>query len=420
MKKWIVLGLVLFGAIWWIAAAPRREIQVAPSIVIDISTETATAAVDQSAEFAAGIEFFPSDLPHFDDVVLLEGRNTGLFPSTDGKIWTVDLATNAAEPFADPPLTAYGIQKTPGDPNHFYLCVSRAYGKPNANEAVGLYRLTVDTRSIEPVALEVPATNLDHESPVVYADSDPKAPELRRDSSGGSRRPVMVCDNLDVSQDGRRIYFTEPFDYKDASIGDAVDEAMALAPNGRLWRYDVDTGSTRLIAEGFHFINAVLCDLHPGQPREESVLVTQTSLFRLTRFYVRGPKAGTSEVVLDGLPAMVDGMDRDAAGRIWLAKFAPRSALLTWLHANGWIKPLFMRLPTKLLLRLSPQRTGVVVVSPDGRKPLYDAMYEGPLLASIASAVPGSLGIYLANEPLSSSDRDQKGLVRLKWPHQLR
>lgn len=124
----------------------------------------------------------------------------------------------------------------------------------------------------------------------------------------------MVCDNLEISEDGRRIYFSEPFDYADASVDDAVDEAIALAPNGRLWRHDLDTGVTRLIAEGFHFVNGVLCDLHPGQEREQSVLVTQTSLFRLSRFHVRGPRAGTAEVVLDGITGMPDGLTATPTG----------------------------------------------------------------------------------------------------------
>ncbi|MDV3241441.1 MAG: hypothetical protein LOY00_06615 [Methylocaldum sp.] len=228
----------------------------------------------------------------------------------------------------------------------------------------------------------------------------------------------MVCDNLEVSEDGRRIYFSEPFSYRDASLDDAVDEAIALPPNGRLWRHDLDTGTTRLVAEGFHFINGVLYDLHPGQPREESVLVTQTSLFRLARFYLRGPKAGSYEVVLDGLTGMDDGMDRDASGRIWLALFTERSPILTWAHENAWIKPLLLRLPPRLLLRQT-QRTGVIVVSPDGSKPLYAAMYKGLPLASIASAVPAENGIYLANESLGELDSEQSGIVRLKWPKQL-
>ncbi|MCA1561309.1 MAG: hypothetical protein LC804_13955, partial [Acidobacteria bacterium] len=152
---------------------------------------------------------------------------------------------------------------------------------------------------------------------------------------------------------------------------------------------DLDSGATRLIAEGFHFINGVLYDPHPGQPREESVIVNQTSHFRLTRFYMRGPKAGTSEVVLDGITGMNDGMDRDAAGRIWLALFTEGSDVLTWAHGNAWVKPLLIRVPTRLLLR-KPRRTGLLVLSPDGRKPLYSAMYEGPMLTSIASATASS------------------------------
>jgi sugar lactone lactonase YvrE len=418
MKKWIAAVLALAaGVIWWIAAAPRPEIKIAESIVIDPSTRKLIEAVDDSAGFSNQLETFPSSLPHFDDVVYLE-NGRALATAIDGKIWSVDLATHAAQPMVDPPLMAYGIHEAPGDPNHVYFCASRSYSAASPSEAVGLYRLALDDLSVQPIVLEVPATDLDNERPIVYADSDSKAPELRPGAGTVARRALVVCDNLEVSEDGRRIYFSEPFDYAGASVDDAVDEAVALAPNGRLWRHDVDSGATRLIAEGFHFINGVLYDVHPGQPREDSVLVTQTSLFRLTRFNLRGPKAGSAEVVLDGITGMNDGMDRDSAGRIWLALFTERGSLLTWVHAHAWLKPLFMRLPARLLLRRQ-RPTGVLVVSPDGRKPLYAAMYEGPLLASIASAVPAKAGIYLANESLSSSDRDQTGIVRLRWPRQL-
>jgi hypothetical protein len=419
MKKWIAAGLALLVLVFWIAAAPRPEIGccIAESVVFDPATEKAIAAVDRSADFAREIEHFPSDLPHMDDAVILDGGASALVTATDGRIWKVDLTTHAAEPFVDAPLLALGIDEAPGDPNHVYFCVSHTYGEKDAGEAVGLYRLALDTRAIEPVVLKVPDTEIDHEHPVVYADADPKAPELRPDGSGGKSRALVVCDNLEVSADGRRIYFSEPFAYEGATVDDAVDEAIALARNGRLWRHDIDTGTTRLIAEGFHFINGVLCDPHPGQPREESVIVTQTSLFRLTRFYLSGPKAGSAEVAIDGLTGTPDDMNRDAAGRLWLAAFLDRSPLLTWIHANAWIKPLIMRLPSNLLP--IPKRTGVIVVSPDGGKPLYAATYEGPRLTSLASAVPAPNGIYLANEPLSGSNPEQNGIVRLKWPKQL-
>lgn len=416
----LVVGLVVLVVVWWITAAPRPEIRrhVAESMVFNPSTAETIATVDHSAEFAAGLEHLPSDLPPYDDAVFVDGGTKALVTAHDGRIWTVDTATHAAEPFVDAPLMAWGIHEAPGDPNRIYFCVSRSYGRRLPHETAGLYRLALDTRSVEPIVLQVPDTEIDHEHPVVYADGDPEAPELRRDGSGGSGRDIVVCDNLEVSEDGRRIYFSEPFSYKGASVGDAVDEGIALARNGRLWRHDLDSGTTRLIAEGFHFINGVLYDLHPHQAREESVLVTQTSLFRLTRFYLRGPKAGSSEVVLDGLTGTPDGMDRDDDGRIWLAIFLDRGKLLTWVHANAWVKPLLMRLPTRLLLS-QQQRTGVIVVSPDGSTPLYAALHGGNELSSIASAVPSPDGIYLANVSLNESDQERKGIQRLKWPPQL-
>lgn len=250
-------------------------------------------------------------------------------------------------------------------------------------------------------------------APVVYADSDTRAPELRRGDKTAAR-PLAFCNDLEISQDGRRIYFSEPFSYAGAAMGGGtVPEAVSLGGNGRLWRHDLDTGSTRLIAQGFHFVDGVLYDLHPGLPREQSVIVSQTPHFRITRFFLAGPKAGQYETVIDGLTGMCDGMDRDAAGRIWCGMLKERAGLLTWLHAHPWIKPLFLRLP----LEKAPQsrRTGVLVLSPDAATPLYSARYEGPLISDIASAIPGPDGVYL-----TFFNRSQSGLVRLPYPKSLK
>lgn len=415
----IILGLALLaGIVWWTWSAPRPEIGPGGPLDIDESTAAAIAAVDHSADFAHGLERFPSDLPGIDDLVFLDGGTTALVTATDGRIWTVDTRTHTAEPFVELPLMGYGLRAAPDDPDQVYFCGSGSYGTGDGVAAPGLYRLTRHDRAIEPLVLEVPVDDSRPRHPVVYADDDPAAPEVGPGSTGPRRR-LAVCDNLDVSADGRRIYLSEPFDYTGATPDDAVDEAVALSPNGRLWRHDLDTGTTRLIAAGFHFVNAVLVDPHPGRQREESVLVTQTSLFRLTRFHLRGPRAGTADVVLDGITGMADGMDRDADGRIWVALFAERGRLLTWVHAHAWIKPLVMRLPARLLLRQAG-RTGVLVVSPDGSTPLWSAMYEGPELVSVASAVPAPGGIYLANESLTPGRETKPGVVRLRWPDELR
>ena len=245
--------------------------------------------------------------------------------------------------------------------------------------------------------------------PTVYADDDAQAPELQRWGSVRPR-PLAFCNDLELSADGRRIYFSEPFAYTGASMGrGAVKEAVSLGANGRLWRYDLDTRRTRLIAQGFHFIDGVLIDLHPEGAREESLLVSQTPLFRLTRFFIDGPRAGQFETVLDALPGMPDGLDRDAQGRIWVGLIQMRGPLLTWLHQNPWIKPLLLRLPLERLP--SSRRTGVLVLSPDGARPVYAAAYDGPSLSHIASAIPSPHGVYLATFRL-----EHRGIVRMRDP----
>ncbi len=422
MSKLLIITVLFAVALaWWVAAAPRDEIRccIADSIAFDPATVRDTDVVDRSRDFAQALEVLTLNLPPYDDAVFLDGGATALVSAHDGKIWRVDIAANTAEPVVDVPLMAWGIHEVPGDPTKIYFCSAGAYDDQPSGEVAGLYRLDLRTREVEPLVLEVPDTKIDHQTPVVYADNA-DAPENGVDdnNNAGHTRALAVCDNLELSEDGRRIYFSEPFAYKNASVDDAIDEAIALAPNGRLWRYDLDSGTTRLIAEGFHFINGVLYDFHPGRAREQSVLVSQTSLFQVTRLYINGHRAGSHEVVINSLPGTPDGMDRDAKGRIWLAMFVDRGPLLTWAHENAWIKPLLMRLPTSLLLSQT-QRTGVVVVSPDGAKPLYSAFYEGPKLSSIASAVPAPSGIYLANVALDDADRDQQGIQRLQWPPEL-
>ena len=138
----------------------------------------------------------------------------------------------------DPPRMAYGIHEAPGDPNHVYFCASRSYAEAAPEERVGLYRfVTGHPARGDSSVLDVPATDLMNERPIVYADNDSGAPELGRGTTVANAAARSSVTTSRCHEDGRRIYFSEPFDYTGASVDDALDEAIALSPNGRLWRY---------------------------------------------------------------------------------------------------------------------------------------------------------------------------------------
>ena len=111
---WLLpVGLVLLAlVVWWVAAAPRREIRraAAEPIRFDPATERAVAAVDRSAAFSAALEQLPSDLPPYDDAEVLADGRTALATAHDGKIWKLDLATHTAE--RTPQARAARIQST--------------------------------------------------------------------------------------------------------------------------------------------------------------------------------------------------------------------------------------------------------------------------------------------------------------------
>lgn len=186
MKKRVLVVVVVAFAIWWIAAAPRSEIGccIADSIVIDPATAEATAAVDRSNEFAASLESFDLDNPAYDDAIFPDGGSTALVTGHDGRIWRVDVAADIAEPVADVPLMAWGIHEVPGDPNRAYFCSAGSYELRQEGERAGLYQLDLDSGKVTALAIRVPNTEIQLDSPIVYADSDASAPTLISDGSG--------------------------------------------------------------------------------------------------------------------------------------------------------------------------------------------------------------------------------------------
>lgn len=411
-KATIVIGISLaLAGILWLATMPEKHFIIAPSVAMEtpVTTIDVTAAENSLAEL---VEHLPSDLPGYDDFIPLKGGKTALVSSIDGWIWHVDLTTGAAERFADAPLMPAGLHAVPENVDQLYLCSSHFMGETYPDdEKVGLFRLDILSKKFTPIVLNVPSKTpalSGYETDAIVYSDDSTAPEINQASAGDDSRPLAFCNDLEVSEDGRRIYFTEPFSYEGASMGGgAIGEAITLGGNGRLWRHDLDSGKTTLIAQGFNFIDGILTEPSADGGREQSVLVSQTSSFGITRFYLNGPRAGQHAYLWQGLTAMPDGLDRDSEGRIWSGTIKCRSKSTTWIHANAWIKPLLLRLPHSMIPVANC--TGIMAFSPDASDALYVGEIKDPVINAIASAIEHDGYIYLTNV-----GSKQQGLIRIK------
>lgn len=83
---------------------------------------------------------------------------------------------------------------------------------------------------------------------------------------------------------------------------------------------------------------------------------------RLTKYWLEGPKSGTTEVVAD-LPGFPDNVRINEKGEFWVAIDCCRTAAQEVLTHNPWIRSIYFRLPIRMsiLARLMGMRMYTVI-----------------------------------------------------------
>jgi ribose transport system permease protein len=131
---------------------------------------------------------------------------------------------------------------------------------------------------------------------------------------------MRFADDLDIAPDGR-IFFSEGTTRYDVSQW-GID-GLESRGNGRVICYDPRTGKTRTVLRNLVFANGIC--LHPDG---QSLLFAETWACRVSRYWFAGPREGTVELVLDGLPGYPDNINRSSDGKFWLAVAGMRSPVL--------------------------------------------------------------------------------------------
>jgi ribose transport system permease protein len=130
---------------------------------------------------------------------------------------------------------------------------------------------------------------------------------------------LRLADDLDIAPDGK-IYFSE------ATIRFEADQwildGIEGRPNGRVICYDPATRTTRTVLPRLVFPNGV-ASCHGG----DSILIGQTWLCRILRYWHSGPKRGALELFADDLPGYVDNINRASDGGYWVALTGMRSPI---------------------------------------------------------------------------------------------
>lgn len=154
-------------------------------------------------------------------------------------------------------------------------------------------------------------------------------------SEGGV--PFKFTDALDISESGV-IYFTDASTQYEQS--EYLYDLLESKPYGKLLSYDPANGQTKLLINNLYFANGVALSA-----QEDFVLVNETYRYRILKYWLKGPKAGSHEIFIDNLPGFPDNISSNGNGTFWLALFTVRNKVLDTLHPYPFLKKLMSKLP---------------------------------------------------------------------------
>lgn len=290
-----LLALVGYLGFWPVAVDPVAwEAPKAPALAADYQSNSALADVKW---IARGIGIGPEDVLPDDHGFLYTGYQ-------DGRIVRLDAEGKNPELIADTGGRPFGLERD----NQGRLIVADGYR--------GLLRISAEG-DIETLTTEAEGI------------------------------PFGFTNNVAIASDGA-LYFTDA----SSKFGPAMkarDDILEHGGHGRLLAHYPDRDETRVLIDQLQFANGVAL-----APDEQSLLVTETGAYRITRYWLKGEKAGTTEVFADNLPGFPDNLSSNGRDTYWLALFAPRNQLLDSLSDYPRLRKMAFRLPEFLQPQPAP------------------------------------------------------------------
>ncbi|MFC4372810.1 SMP-30/gluconolactonase/LRE family protein [Nocardia halotolerans] len=277
---------------------------------------TARAGQTQSQPPLPSVRLLPVPEAGPEDVVLMpDGRVvTG---TEDGAILRIDPADGAVEKIAQTPGRPLGMHAYPD--GSLLICVA----------GHGILRLPAPGAELETLLGDIDGV------------------------------PLLFPSNV-VGDDDGTVYFSLssrrwPFEQW---MGDILEHSGS----GQLLRRDPD-GRVTVLIESLQFGNGVVL-----APDRSCVLVAETGAYRITRYWLSGPRAGTHDHLVENLPGSPDNMSVGSDGLVWVGMVAPRNPLLDKMLAWPGI---FRRLAWALPDRLQPAAARSAWVPSTSTAPSY-------------------------------------------------
>lgn len=207
---------------------------------------------------------------------------------------------------------------------------------------------------------------------------------------------ILYADDVDIAADGT-VYFSDAstrFGAQEnggtlpASVLDLVEHSA----NGRILKFDPETGKTTVFADGLNFANGVAVN-----KASDAVFVVETGDYRVWRFPLDG---SPGKVILENLPGFPDNINNAQDGSFWVGLVSPRNAIMDKLSDHPFLRRVIMRLPESM--KPAPTRYGMILRM-DGNglvlETLQDPVGNYALTTGAVTLSDGSIAVTSLTEP---------------------
>lgn len=225
---------------------------------------------------------------------------------------------------------------------------------------------------------------------------DAKRGLLRLDKPGGeievlvshiNGEPLVFTSNVVADATGT-IYFSESS--RRWPLAEWKGDILEHSGTGRLLRRNPD-GSIEILLDGLDFANGVVL-----APDSSCVLVAETGAYRVTRYWLTGPRAGTHDRLVENLPGFPDNMLLGSDGLVWVSLASSRNPLLdTLLPLPGILRKIIWAIPEAL--QPKPARTVWAMAFDFAGTLVHDLQREGTDYAMVTAVAEVDGTLYLGS-----------------------
>jgi len=159
--------------------------------------------------------------------------------------------------------------------------------------------------------------------------------------------PLAYANDLAIATDGT-VYFSQASAKFGARQFGGTYKAGLLdvsehGGHGQIIRFDPQTKQAEVIISDLNFANGIAIS-----EDQRFLLISDLGSYRILKHWLQGPDTGTTEVLIDNLPAFADNINNGLNGRFWVGMLSPRNKLLDKISDKPLLRKVVQRLPAFL------------------------------------------------------------------------